>query len=236
MKLNKFLKSASVNFVIIGMLAFLGTLSFNNELKSVFSPNNSNVYYNGNTSQNNISLMINVYWGNEYIDEILKVFDKYEAKTTFFVGGMWVSKYPELLIEINNHGHQIANHGYFHKSQDKLSYIENQQEIFNTHKIVRQYLDMNMNLFAPPSGAYNQNTLKAANDLGYSVIMWTKDTIDWRDKDADLIFKRATNKLSSGDLVLMHPTLHTLNALPNILQYCKNNNLNVVPVSLTIEN
>ena len=91
-----------------------------------------------------------------------------------------------------------------------------------------------MTLFAPPSGAVNDNTIQAANALGYNVIMWSRDTIDWRDHDANLIYERATKKLGNGELVLMHPTAETAQALPKILEYCKNNNLNVVPVSSNI--
>ena len=228
------LRSIGVNAVIVCMLGFLCVLTINNDVRSVFNPSSANVYYRGNTAQNNISLMINVYWGNEYLPSILKTFDEYGIKTTFFVGVMWVSKYPEDFLSIYEKGHEIGNHGFFHKDQDKLNYQENQNEIFNTHKIVKQYIGKDMTLFAPPSGAYNDETLKSAIDLGYQVIMWSRDTIDWRDQDANIIFERATKKLSNGELVLMHPTLKTAEALPRILQYCKDNNLNVVPVSSTI--
>ena len=71
-----------------------------------------------------------------------------------------------------------------------------------------------MNLFAPPSGSFNKSTLDACKELGYSVIMWSKDTIDWRDKDANLIYTRATNNISGGDFILAHPTEYTLKSLP----------------------
>ena len=86
-------------------------------------------------------------------------------------------------------------------------------------------------LFAPPSGSFSEITLEAAYDLGYKVIMWSKDTIDWRDKSSDLVFRRATQNLSNGDLVLMHPKEHTLKALPDILDYYNSVGFNAVSVS-----
>ena len=74
-------------------------------------------------------------------------------------------------------------------------------------------------MFAPPSGSFSDVTLDAASDLGYKVIMWSKDTIDWRDKDASLVYKRATKNPASGDLILMHPKPHTLSALPQIIDF-----------------
>ena len=47
--------------------------------------------------------------------------------------------------------------------------------------------------------------------------MWSKDTIDWCDKDENLIFERATKNSENGDLILMHPTEATVKALPRII-------------------
>ena len=88
-----------------------------------------------------------------------------------------------------------------------------------------------MNLFAPPSGSFSQNTLDVASELGYKTIMWSKDTIDWRDKDSNLVYTRATKSIKGGDLVLMHPTKHTLEALPQIIDYYNSINMKVVTVS-----
>ena len=64
--------------------------------------------------------------------------------------------------------------------------------------------------------------------------MWSKDTIDWRDKDSNLVYKRATNNVTNGDLILMHPKEHTLKALPKILDYFDKIGLKQVKVSQNI--
>ena len=92
-----------------------------------------------------------------------------------------------------------------------------------------------MTLFAPPSGSFNDITLKVAADLGMQTIMWSRDTIDWRDKDSSLVFSRATNKVTAGDMILMHPTAHTLAALGEILSFYEENNLTPVKVSQIIK-
>lgn len=234
MKAFQFFRSVGVNFIIVLILGFLCVLTVNNDVRSVFSPNIEKVFYKGDTSKNNVSLMINVYWGNEYLPSMLGTLEKYGVKTTFFVGGTWVSKFSEDFMSIVSSGHEIGNHGFFHKDMDKLSYQDNQSEILNTHKLVKEYTGADMTLFAPPSGAFNDDTIACATNLGYQVIMWSRDTIDWRDQDTELIYERATNKLSNGELVLMHPTRCTALALPRILDYCIENNLNVVPVSSNI--
>lgn len=192
------------------------------------------VYYSGNTDSSYVSVMINVYWGTEYIPAMLDVLDEYSAKATFFVGGSWADDHTEALREIVRRGHELGNHGYFHRDQDKLSYEKNAEEIRLCGELVEQLTDVRMNLFAPPSGAYSANTVDAAQELGYKVILWSKDTIDWRDRDQSLIYRRATEEISGGDLVLMHPTAETASALPSVLAYYREQGLQVVPVSENI--
>lgn len=192
------------------------------------------VYYSGNEESNKISLMINVYWGTEYLDGMLEILDKYDVKTTFFVGGTWAVKESDMLEKIYEKGHEIGNHGYTHKDQDKLNREQNQKEILTTHNIVKDLLNIDMNLFAPPSGAYSKTTVEVASSLGYQTIMWTRDTIDWRDKDADLIYSRAVKDAKGGDLVLMHPTEKTLEALENIIITLQEKGLKVTTVSDTL--
>lgn len=221
------------NVVIIGVLVALVALAipFNNSVKVSANPN---VIYQGDVSQNKVSFMVNVYWGTEYIEDMLDVFDVYNVKTTFFVGGSWLAKNVEMAKEIYRRGHEIGNHGYNHKDQDKLTYKQNYDEINNTHLLVRANLGLEMNLFAPPSGAYNDTVVDVAMELNYKTIMWTHDTIDWRDRDTDLIVKRATKDLSNGDLILMHPTKNTLEALSSILAYAENNGFEPATVSEVI--
>ena len=189
------------------------------------------VYYSGNENSNKISLMINVYWGTEYLDGMLDILDKYDVKTTFFVGGTWAVKESDMLTKIYEKGHEIGNHGYSHKDQDKLSREDNKKEILTTHNIVKDLLGIDMTLFAPPSGAYSRTTVEVANELSYQTIMWTRDTIDWRDKDANLIYSRAIKNAKGGDLVLMHPTQKTLEALENIIVELQSKGFKLTTVS-----
>ncbi len=229
LKANSFRKYAT--FIIACMLSIILIYTNVANAEYAFMHLNDNVIYNGNKSSNKVCLMINVYWGTEYIESILEVLAEYGVKTTFFVGGMWVEKEPEMFKKIYESGHEIGNHGYFHLSHDKMSYEQNLEEISATHAIVKTKIDYDMKLFAPPSGAFNKATIESASELGYLTIMWTRDTIDWRDKNSNLVFKRSTEKTKGGDFILMHPTNHTLKALPLILEYYKLNNLIATTVS-----
>lgn len=234
-KIKKGLETVITNAILLTLICGMFFLAFTGSVKSVFS-NKSEVqaFYSGNKQKNNVSLMINVYWGTEYIEPMLEVLKNENVKTTFFVGGTWASSNSEVLKKIFDDGHEIANHGYYHKDHKYLSDERNQEEIYITHKLVKELIGVDMTLFAPPSGSYNTQTLLIASNLGYKTIMWTKDTIDWRDKDSNLAFTRATKNAKNGDLILMHPTAHTLEALPKIIKFYKENGFNLTTVSETI--
>lgn len=188
-------------------------------------------YYSGTMSKDGVALMINVYWGTEYVVPMLDVLDEAGAKCTFFVGGSWARANEATLLEIVNRGHEIGNHGYSHLDHSKLSEDSNVKEIQKSENIIYEITGLNTRLFAPPSGAFNSITVQSAEKIGYRTIMWTRDTIDWRDKNADIIHTRATKNMKPGDFVLMHPTKATLEALPKILAQISKLNYRAVSVS-----
>lgn len=191
-------------------------------------------YYAGK-SDTKVSLMVNVYWGTEYIQPMLDIMSRYNVKTTFFVGGSWAAGNSETLKKIHAAGHEIGNHGYYHKDHSKIDGAYNRKEIESAHDAVKHALGIDMTLFAPPSGAFCAQTLSVAAELGYRTVMWTRDTIDWRDHDANLIYKRAVKNIKGGDLILMHPTECTLNALERIITEVFSAGLHIAPVSEVLE-
>lgn len=191
------------------------------------------LYYRGN-SQDGVSLMINVYWGTEQVYGMLDVLDEYSAKATFFLGGCWADDNVDCVKEITARGHEIGTHGYFHRDHDKLTLQENREEIGTSVRFLSLVSEQTITLFAPPSGAYNDDTLTAAKELGLKTVMWSKDTIDWRDKDEALCLRRATENVTGGELILMHPMEHTLKALPRILENYRERGLRAITVSENI--
>lgn len=223
------------NFVIALALCVLGILTYTGGVVGAFSSNNTQPIYLGNPENNTISLMFNVYQGNEYVEKILDVLEKNNVKATFFVGGIWVEKNNECFLKIVESDNEIASHGYWHKDHKNLSDNQQINEILLCEDLVNTLCGKKMNLFAPPSGSYNKNTAVLAEGLGYKTIMWSKDTIDWRDQDQNLIFSRATKNACAGDLILMHPTKATAEVLDKVIKHYQDLGLIVDIVSKNIE-
>ena len=115
-----------------------------------------------------------------------------------------------------------------------MTYDQNMEEIRPSVKLLEMICGRKISLFAPPSGAFAENTLSACAALDLKAIMWSRDTIDWRDKDVNLIIKRATENLETGEFVLMHPKEVTVQALPEILTYIREHGKNADTVSMCL--
>ena len=174
--------------------------------------------YKGETEKQEAALMFNVYEGADNVNKILSILRKYSAKATFFIGGIWAEKNRETLLDILRDGHEIGSHGYLHKDHAKMSIEQNREEILISVNLLKNLTGVTVNLFAPPSGSYGENTEKVCRALGLKMILWSKDTIDWRDTDPALLIKRATKNISKGDMILMHPKEQTVTALPSIIE------------------
>jgi peptidoglycan-N-acetylglucosamine deacetylase len=187
--------------------------------------------YRGNPQKPMISFMVNVAWGNEYLPEILKTFDKYKVKSTFFLDGSWTTKYPDEARKIKEAGHEIANHAYSHPDMKTLSMNGIRLEIDKTNEVIEKELGIKPNLFAPPSGSFDNRVVELAAQEGMSTILWTLDTVDWKKPAPSTIIQRLTPQLANGTLILMHPTESAAKALPALLDVARAKGLKVGTVS-----
>lgn len=220
--------------VILIALILISLKVIYNKTEETFNPD---IFYQGNIDEKIVAFACNIDWGNEHIPKMLDIFEENDIEITYFVTGKWAEKNSDLLKTIYENNHEIGNHGYSHIDYDKLNYEMNKSEILKADNIIKEILDIELKYFAPPSGAYNDNTLKASKDLGYQLIMWSIDTIDWRnDSTKDIIVKRIKDKLHNSAIVLMHPTEETVKALPEIINYLFENNYKIGKISDVIEN
>ncbi|HLR21420.1 MAG TPA: polysaccharide deacetylase family protein [Tissierellaceae bacterium] len=190
------------------------------------------IFYQGIKDEKVVSFACNIDWGNESIEDMLNIFKDRNINITFFPTGKWAEKNPKLLKNIYDDGHEIGNHGYSHVDYDKLSLSENIEQIKKADSIIKNIIGEKPIYFAPPSGAFSDSTIKAADDLDYKTIMWSVDTIDWReDSTEDVIVERVLSNIHNSAIVLMHPTEETNKALPKIIESLLKQGYNIGRIS-----
>jgi len=191
--------------------------------------------YRGNPNKKMVSFMINVAWGNEFIEPILKTLEQENVKATFFLDGSWLRNNPDLAKKIQTAGHELSNHAYNHPNMRNLSRDAQYQQITKTEGLLKSVLDVDDNRwFAPPSGSYNSLTVSLAHSLGLRTVLWTIDTIDWQKPPASVVVSRIRSKLQPGALILMHPTASTRDALADLIKLIKSKGYQLGTVSDTL--
>jgi probable sporulation protein (polysaccharide deacetylase family) len=181
-------------------------------------PNKPQPIFHGNTASPKVAFACNVFWGEEFIPDMLDTFDRYNIKITFFIGGSWAKRHPEVLKMIAARGHEIGNHTYSHPHPNSISREQNIEQITRAEDLIKELTGIKTSLYAPPYGEYNDMVLKAAADTGYTTIMWSIDTIDWKRPPEDVLINRVMKKVHNGAIILMHPTDPTNKAMPKLVQ------------------
>lgn len=184
-----------------------------------------------------VAISFDAAWGNEDTADLLAILDKYQVKTTFFMTGGWVESYPDDVKAIAEAGHDLGNHSENHKQMSQLGMAECKEEIQKVHDKVKELTGKDMILFRPPYGDYNDTLIDAANELGYHVIQWDVDSLDWKDYGANDIVDRVCNHkaLGNGSIILCHNgAKYTAEALDTLITRLKEAGYTFVPLSQLI--
>ena len=187
-----------------------------------------------NTDKPQVALSFDAAWGNEDTQILLDILADNDVKTTFFMTGGWIESYPDDVKNIVAAGHDVGNHSENHKQMSQLSAADCTQEIQLAHDKVKALTGLDMTLFRPPYGDYNNQLVETANSLGYHVIQWSVDSLDWKDYGADNIVDTVLNhkNLRDGAIILMHNgAKYTKDALPEVIHGLKEKAFDIVPIS-----
>lgn len=190
--------------------------------------------YSVDTEEKVVSITFDAAWGDEDLEQILQILNKHDCKATFFVTGDWASRYPEAIKKIHQNGHDIGNHGANHKHMTSLSREEMIEEIDGCHNIIKSLVGVDMILFRPPYGDYNESVIMTAKAEGYYSIQWDVDSLDWKDYGVESIISTVCQhkSLKNGSIILLHNgSKYTALALDALLSNLENQGYSFVPVS-----
>ena len=219
-------------YLLAGCLLLLGiSLISPSSQETVANADAQEPYRCGPIDSDNISLAINVDWGEEYIPDMLRILAEKNVQATFFLTGRWADNNPDLAADIAAAGHELGNHGYSHTSPNASSVAEITEEIQRTETAIKNATGQTTVLYAPPSGESEDHVLSAASELGYDTILWSVDTIDWQKPTAETIIDRVESKIHGGAIILAHPTAPTVEALPQLIDDLKEKGYNFATVS-----
>ena len=139
------------------------------------------------TDEKKIAISFDAAWGADDTDELLRILEENDVKTTFFMCGYWVEDYPEEVKKIAEAGHDLGNHSSTHPHMSQLSKEQIKQELMETEEKVKSLTGVDMDLFRPPFGEYNNNVIEAAEECEYYTVQWDVEVLDIKRKVWNII-------------------------------------------------
>ncbi len=88
----------------------------------------------------------------------------------------------------------------------------------------------------PPYGAWNKDVKQLAKQMDTPMIMWSVDSLDWKNRNATKVHDDVMSLMAPGAIVLLHD-IHpsTAEALPQIIASLKEQDYQMVSVSELLE-
>ena len=137
--------------------------------------------------------------------QVLDLLDRHSAKATFFCIGELVERHSGLAREIISRGHTIENHSQHHLHRfSVLGPSGIKAEIARAQDTIEAVTGQRPCFFRAPAGLRSPFLDPVLARLGLRLASWTRRGFDTVNPDPAVVFKRLTQGLRSGDILLLH--------------------------------
>jgi peptidoglycan/xylan/chitin deacetylase (PgdA/CDA1 family) len=111
---------------------------------------------------------------------LLEVLARHNARATFFMIGRFVEQRPEIARAVRAAGHLIGNHTQTHPWLAFQPASRIREELHACNAALEDALGEPVRYFRPPHGARRPAVLRAARELGLTVVQWNVMGHDWK--------------------------------------------------------
>ncbi|MBF0409689.1 MAG: polysaccharide deacetylase family protein [Candidatus Riflebacteria bacterium] len=154
--------------------------------------------------------------------QLLDYLKSENVSATFFVIGSRAEAYPDLLMRMKQERHEIANHGWTHKSLVSMGASRASSELERTAELVGALTGKIPVAVRPPFGHTSKSIESMIHQKGWHQIMWDADSRDWQDGNSTRIIRRIVRDFRQGGIILFHD-IHSgcLRSLPVLIPALK---------------
>ena len=195
------------------------------------SPGNDLPIFYVGTDKRQVALTFDVSWGEKTLPLVLPILREHEVRCTFFLSGPWSERHPEAVRAIVEDGHEIASHGHKHDNLSRSNGDQIAKNISTAHEILLGLSGQTPIFFRPPNGDYDDLVVGAARQLGYETVIWSVDSLDWKNPGVDFMIDRVLKQVFRGAILLFHASdscEQTHLALPDIIAGLKEGDYELV--------
>ena len=148
---------------------------------------------------------------------ILDTLHKHSVRATFFLSGKNIIGREEIVQRISAEGHSIGIHAFHHSRILAFSKEQTKKEMIQTSQLLSRFIPQKIRLFRPPFGFFSWNTIAAARELGFFLVMWSCLTGDFNNWTTERIVNTALKNLSDGSILVFHDNDRTQDKIISVL-------------------
>ena len=101
------------------------------------------------------------------LPRILKLLARYDIRATFFVPGITAERYPDLVRQIRDGGHEIGHHGYTHVSPVKLTLEEEREQLERGLAVLERVVGKRPFGYRSPAWDLSQHSIELFKSYGF---------------------------------------------------------------------
>jgi peptidoglycan/xylan/chitin deacetylase (PgdA/CDA1 family) len=157
---------------------------------------------------------------------ILDALREHNVKATFFILGAHAERWPDLVRRAVSEGHQIGNHGYFHKKLHVRSPSFARRDIVLGKRAIERAGGTTPRFYRAPHGFRSPWVTSIARSLGERTIGWSLGVWDSDLPGVKAIVDRTVEGTRPGSIILLHDgdgynangdRMQTARAVPDII-------------------
>jgi len=185
-----------------------------------------------------VCLTFDISWGEKTLPLVLKVLEQHQVPATFFLSGPWAVRHEGYVKSIAEQGHEIASHGDRHLNLSQYPKEVVKENIYKAHQDLLSVVDRVVPFFRPPNGDYDDLVIDTARELGFETVIWSVDSLDWKNPGPGYMVDRVIRRTFPGAIVLCHASdssqeIHI--ALPGIITGLRKKGYRLVTLSQLVE-
>lgn len=142
------------------------------EMEEQYAEEKAEIIKTVHTTDRECSFIFRGIEDEKELTNLLAVLEEIEAKATFFVTGAEIEKYPTLVQQIIDAGHEIGSSGYLGKSMADMSFGEICEDIYKNDLLLED-LGIETDLFMAPYGEETEAIQMAAAAMDKKIIGYT---------------------------------------------------------------
>lgn len=160
--------------------------------------------------------------------KLLDILYEKDAPATFFMLGKMAQNNPDIVRRIEKEGSIVASHTMYHQNLVRISASAAKDDIAESIAVFNNILGHGPALTRPPYGNIN-NIVR--DNVGTPMILWSVDTLDWKNKNVDDILAVTKEQIHDGAVILMHDIYDTtVDAVPVIIDELRKEGYDFVTV------